>query len=145
MNIWRRLRFFALGIGIGSLMVLFLFGDRGCGGFLPERRIKDTITTRRFTSSELIDCKIQCNGYSVESLTEFIENADIDFKNSKKTTDPQEYIFQNEGKTLVFAIPKDYDMPVYLVDSFDVECIECDTLSSTYDQDLKFPFRKKKW
>jgi hypothetical protein len=85
------------------------------------------------------------NGYSVESLTEFIENADIDFKNSKKTTDPQEYIFQNEGKTLVFAIPKDYDMPVYLVDSFDVECIECDTLSSTYDQDLKFPFRKKKW
>ena len=125
-------------------MVLFFFGDRGCGGFLPERRVKDTIITRRFTSSELIDCKLKCNGYTLQSITEFIEESDVNFDISKKTTDPQEYHLEYKGKTLVFGLPKDYEIPAYIIDQFEEECYECDTLSNEYNKDLKQPFKKKK-
>lgn len=143
MSFWRRLRFYLIGIGIGSLMVLFFFGDRGCGGWLPSNRVKTSIINAKFTSSDFIDCKLQCNDYTAETITEFIQKAEVNFNSSKKDSDPKEYVLEHNEKTLIFAIPSDPELPVYIIDKFEKECVSCDTLSKEYDKLIKLPFKKK--
>ncbi len=144
MSFWKRIRVYIIGVGIGSLMVLFLFGDRGCGGWLPGNRVKTSIIESIFETSDLIDCKLTCNGFTKEKVEDLILKGIVLFKQSKTDTDPREYIIEHESKQLTFAVPVDSEYPIYLIDNFKENCTECDSVSNKFDRTIKLNFKKKK-
>ena len=144
MTIWRRIRLYILGLGIGSLMVLFLFGDRGCGGWLPGNRVKTSIMESLFETSDYTDCKLTCNEFTKEKIQDIIVKGTVLFNESKTKSDPREYTLQYEDNFLMFAVPTDSEAPVYILDEFQKECLACDTVSKKLNRTVKLNFKKTK-
>lgn len=144
MSFWRRVRLYILGIGIGSLMVLFLFGDRGCGGWLPGNRVKTSIMESLFETSEYTDCKLTCNEFTKEKIQDIIVKGTVLFKESNTKSDPREYKLQYEETSLTFAVPTDSESPVYILDVFEKDCAACDTVSKKLNRTVKLNFKKSK-
>jgi hypothetical protein len=144
MSFWKRVRVYILGLGIGSLMVLFLFGDRGCGGWLPANRVKTSIMESIFETSDFIDCKLKCNNFTQKKIENLILEGDVLFKESKTDEDPREYIIEHKSEKLVFAVPVDTEAPVYILDNFENTCVECDSVSKKFDRTIKLNFKKRK-
>ena len=144
MSFWKRVRVYLIGVGIGSLMVLFFFGDRGCGGWLPGNRVKTSIIESTFVSSEYIDCKLTCNGFTREKIQNIILEGDVLFDESKTKEDPREYVIEQASSRLIFAVPTNKENPVYFIDSFENDCAQCDTVSKKLNKTIKLNFKKKK-
>lgn len=144
MSFWKRVRVYIIGVGIGSLMVLFFFGDRGCGGWLPSNRVKTSIIESIFETSDYIDCKLTCNGFTKEKIENLILNGDVLFKESKTKEDPREYVIEHDSTRLIFAIPTNNEEPVYLIDNFEKVCTQCDSVSKKFNRTIKLNFKKKK-
>ena len=144
MNFWRRVRIYILGLGIGSLMVLFLFGDRGCGGWLPGNRVKTSIMESLFETSEYTNCKLTCNEFTKEKIQDIIIEGTVLFKESETKIDPRQYKIEYKESSLTFAVPTDPDLPVYILDVFKNECPSCDTVSKELNRTVKLNFKKKK-
>lgn len=144
MSFWRRVRLYILGLGIGSLMVLFFFGDRGCGGWLPANRVKTSIMESILLTSEYTDCKLQCNEFTKEKIQDLIVKGSVNFKESKTKTDPREYKINYEQDTLWFSVSTNPDEPVFILDYFEKDCAQCDSVSQEMNRTVKLNFRKSK-
>ena len=143
MSFWKRLRVYLLGLGIGSLMVLFFFGDRGCGGWLPGNRVKTSIMETTFVTSDRINCKLYCNEFTAESIANLVVRGSVNFEKSKTKENPREYLIEYENKQLMFSVPIDSGENVFIVDNFENKCPDCDTNSKKMDRKIKLKFPKK--
>lgn len=81
----KRLKFYLIGVGIGTAMVFFMFGGRTdikCAYF-PNARTLKNIGEKELIFSELADCQYNCMGYDSVAIGNLLTVGDVDFKKSE--------------------------------------------------------------
>lgn len=79
----RRLKYYGLGFGIGTIMVMALFDNKGCSWF-PSNRVKDNLFSRMIVANASSFAEIKGQGFSKTQFLKTIQNGDVDFGKSKK-------------------------------------------------------------
>ena len=141
MSIWKRLRIYFIGFGMGTLLVYGFFGERACGGCLPKDIIRNSIKGNPFMTSQYMDCKLKCNNITNENLVDFVEKGTINLAESVTKPLTKEYVFEYQNKKLIYMVI--FDSIIYIKDYHLEECIDCDTLSKRRKSELELPFAKK--
>ena len=142
MSIWKRLRVYFIGFGLGMLLVYAFFGERACGGCMPKDYIRNSIYNSPFMTSEYLNCKLKCNEITDTKLVDFIEKGTINFSESVKNSLTKEYVMEYENKKLIYMVI--FDSITYIKDYNLNDCQECDSLSKKRKQELELPFTGKK-
>ena len=90
----RRLVYYLIGFGIGLIMVIFFFQNRGCS-WLPENKVKETILRKIIISENPL--------MKIDSMELFLSNYEVDFSQSSKDSIEKTYFFKiKEGiKTVI--------------------------------------------
>ena len=81
----KRLKFYLIGVGIGSLMVFGIFGGRDdikCSYFPEARTLKD-IGLKELLATEKANCQYACAGYDSTTIKDLLIAGDVDFKKSE--------------------------------------------------------------
>lgn len=87
-----RLKYYGLGLGLGVVMVFFMFGTRGCD-WTPTKRVKSTLQSCRVSANP---CLLECSGITNESIYELIYNGKVNFKDSETKGEPKNYVLYND-------------------------------------------------
>jgi hypothetical protein len=90
-SIWRRLIYFGIGLSIGLLFVLVLFGTRGCN-WLPENRIKASI----FSQIVVLDTNELSSQLSDKNYVDLISKGNVNLGLSMRNGNPKAYYFSND-------------------------------------------------
>jgi len=141
MNIWKRLRIYFVGFGLGMLMVYGFFGERACSGCTPKDIIRKTIITNPFKTSDYMNCKLKCNEISEANLVEFVEKGKIILPESVVKPMTKEYVFEYNNKKLIYMVI--FDSVSYLKDYNLEDCPACDSLSTRLKKEIELPFTIK--
>jgi len=99
-NFLKRLKYFGIGFGIGTLFVVFFFKNRGCAWF-PENRVKNMIFSKVLVISESEKATMDKLHLSKKELITAINNGDVAFTESQKRKTTKAYKFDcktNKGK-----------------------------------------------
>lgn len=94
----RRLLYYGIGFGIGLLFVVFFFSNRGCS-WLPENRIKESVSQRIIFISERNLPILKNLGIKENEIEAYIKNAEIFFSKSIKNANPKIYHFEGPTRT----------------------------------------------
>jgi hypothetical protein len=89
MNFWKRFKFFAIGLTLGTLVVYVIFGSRDLTSWTPQGRVLITIKQAEFKATDKAECQIACLGLERDSIAKIlIKGADVDFKKSETQKKP---------------------------------------------------------
>lgn len=88
MSIWRRFRLFFIGVGLGSLMVYVMFGDRDLTTWTPQSRVIAAIDSAEVSIDDRANCQLECLGFTIEKVDRLTKKADVDFGNSNVKHEP---------------------------------------------------------
>ena len=89
MNFWKRFKFFAIGLTLGTLVVYVIFGSRDLTSWTPQGRVLITIKQAEFKATGKAECQIACLGLERDSIAKIlIKGADVDFKKSETQKKP---------------------------------------------------------
>jgi hypothetical protein len=80
----RRLVYYLIGFGMGMILVLFFFQNRGCS-WLPKNKVKETVLKKIIL--------VQNPSWNITSMESFLSNYDIDFSQSSKDSNEKTYFF----------------------------------------------------
>ncbi len=105
-NLGRRLRYYGIGFGFGTLFVIMFFGARGCS-WTPGNRVKTAILQRVIVVPSAQEANLKSKQISSKSLIDFIADADVDFKHSKKQNPNKFSKLTKDKTTLYFTLPND--------------------------------------
>lgn len=141
MSIWKRIRVYFIGFGLGLLLTYFFFGDRACGGWLPGNRVKSSITEFQFLTSDFMDCQMEAVNYTPDSLVSFIVESDVVFNKSDVKGNPKTYYLTNGEKAIDFVLNFD-DSTVFIKELPFNEFSECQVLSKNKTKKVKLPVNK---
>ena len=96
MKFWRRFRYYGIGVGMGLIIVFFIFNGRGCS-WLPENRVLDDIERGDIFISERVKCELECNEVTKLDVYELFSdrNGDVLFSESKQRSTPKMYMIQS--------------------------------------------------
>lgn len=89
-SIWRRLMYYGIGLLVGLLFVLILFGTRGCN-WLPKNRIKASV----FSQIIVLDTTDLGLKLDDKSYIELLSDGDIDIALSMRKGEPKSYYFSH--------------------------------------------------
>jgi hypothetical protein len=81
----KRLKYYLIGVGIGSLMVFGMFGRRNdiqCAYF-PEARTLKSIGEKELVASKKANCQYACAGYDSTTIKDLLIAGDVDFDKSE--------------------------------------------------------------
>ena len=127
MKLTKRIRYYLLGFGIGLILVIFIFGTRGCE-WLPNNRVLKSISSSQLYISKKNKCLLECN-QSIEKVFNLIENGDVDFSNSVTNKKIREYQIQHNGMELIIGIdPNDSISTILSTNSKSKNC-NCNNIS----------------
>ena len=87
-KIFKRFGFYFVGFGIGLIIVLFFFQNRGCS-WLPDNRVKNVINERIILCDSITNIKLAALEISKKNILDYINKADVDFSESQKKGDPK--------------------------------------------------------
>ena len=87
-KIFKRFGFYFVGFGIGLIIVLFFFQNRGCS-WLPDNRVKNVINERIILCDSITNIKLAALEISKKNILDYINNAEVDFSESQKKGDPK--------------------------------------------------------
>ena len=102
----KRLKFYSIGVGIGSLIVFGMFGGRddiSCSYF-PEARTLKNIGEKELVASDKAKCQYACAGYDSTVIQDLLIAGNVNFKKSEteNTTCNVYYIStEKDGKDVV--------------------------------------------
>ena len=96
-KIFKRFGFYFIGFGIGLIIVLFFFQNRGCS-WLPENRVKNVIADRIILCDSITNIKLATFEINKKNILQLINKAEVNFSESQKKGDPK--IFQLLLKTI---------------------------------------------
>jgi hypothetical protein len=89
MGFWKRFKFFAIGLTLGTLVVYVIFGSRDLTSWTPQGRVLITIKQAEFKATDKAECQIACLGLERDSIAKIlIKGADVDFKKSETQKKP---------------------------------------------------------
>jgi hypothetical protein len=110
-SIFKRLKYYGVGFGIGLVFVLLFFQNRGCT-WLPSNRVKNSILDRVLVLPEDQESALKQKGLSQEDIYLMLNTGEVNFKNSIKEGNPKVYALEKELKgsemiTMYFTLPKE--------------------------------------
>ena len=105
-TIWRRLKYYGIGFGLGLIFLIFFFQNRGCT-WLPSNRVKNTILDRVIVVSEKTKQDMEGLDLSSEDIIQVLNDGDVQFKKSDKNSDDKVYLIEKEGRSYLFTLPKE--------------------------------------
>lgn len=103
-NIWRRLKYYGIGFGIGCVFVFFFFQNRGCS-WLPSNRVKNAIMDRVIVVSDSVSELLEEKGLSDDDLIQVLNDGDVLFGESDKDNDSKVYVIEKDGAKFLFTLP----------------------------------------
>lgn len=86
MKLWRKLLLFALGLGLGTLMVQFIFGGRDdiqCNYFPNDRVLYDIRLKEKIYQPE-VELKMKEANIDTADVREMLDMGKVDLKNSAR-------------------------------------------------------------
>jgi len=86
----RRLKYYGIGFGIGTLVVMFILPNRSCS-WTPSNRVKNMILSRFITVNDLEWKLMQKKDLSIEDVVSALNDGTIDFAASKTKGDLKVY------------------------------------------------------
>ena len=135
MKFINRLKYYVIGVGLGTLITMFFFRDRACGAWLPENRVKTAMLEYPLYTSNQMNCSMEEQNFTFDSLAKYIEEADIDFSQSSVEETPRIYYTSSNNRSLKIAV--DFlDSIIYLHQFIGVE-VSADCKSQTRFYDIK--------
>jgi len=140
-NFLRRLKYYGIGFGLGTVIVLFLLPNRSCS-WTPSNRIKNTILSRLITINEAERAVLQAKKFSEADLLSVLNDGQIDFKASRKEGDTKVYVIQKKIPQkgtirIAFTLPEDSFISEVNLSEQDSEKIQNTTVGWGYF--LSFP------
>lgn len=108
-GIWKRLRYYLIGVIIGTIFVSILFKDRGCS-WTPTNRVKNSIQDKVIVFPEDQLERLKALGLDEKSIYKFLVKGNVDFSNSLKDKYPKVYIIEENDsidKKLQFSLYED--------------------------------------
>ena len=104
-SIFRRLKYYGIGFGVGLVFVVFFFQNRGCS-WLPGNRVKNSILERVLVLPETEALQMKKFGLTKTDLTLILNDGEVLFEESKKEGNPKVYVVEkeinNKGKLKFF-------------------------------------------
>ncbi len=94
-NFLKRLKYYGIGFGIGTLFVVFFFKNRGCAWF-PENRVKNMIFSKVLVISESEKATMDKLHLSKKELLTALNDGDVAFSESQKNKATKAYKFDCE-------------------------------------------------
>ncbi|MEN9972563.1 MAG: hypothetical protein RIS20_910 [Bacteroidota bacterium] len=82
-DFFRRLKYYGLGFGIGLIMVMALFDNKGCSWF-PSNRVKDNLFSRMIVANASSFDEIKEQGFTQAGFLKTVQAGTVDFGKSKK-------------------------------------------------------------
>lgn len=148
-SLWRRLKYYGIGFGIGLLFVIFFFQNRGCS-WLPDNRVKNSILDRVLVLPEADEIQMQKLGLTKKDLTFVLNDGKVLFDESVKVGNPKVYVvekeFEGKGKIkFLYTLPDEsFISEIHIVNSHskNVKNSKIGTGELIYfpkDDDLVFP------
>lgn len=124
-TIWRRLKYYGIGFGLGLIFLIFFFQNRGCT-WLPSNRVKNTILDRVIVVSEKTKQDMEGLNLSSEDIIQVLNYGDVEFKKSDKNSDDKVYLIEKEGRSYLFTLPKESYIAELFIgkDAFNVKTSE---------------------
>ena len=118
-SIWRRLRYYGIGFGVGTIFVVFFFQNRGCS-WLPSNRVKNSILDRLIVVSDETDSILSKKGITTDDVVQVLNDGDVVFDKSEKDNDSKIYAINNEGVDFFFTLPyESFISEVFVVDKLE--------------------------
>ena len=100
----RRLKYYGIGFGLGSVFVFFFFQNRGCS-WLPGNRVKNTILDRVMVVSDDTADAFEAKGITKEDAIEALNEGSVDFGISNKNNESKVYVIEHEGNKFLYTLP----------------------------------------
>lgn len=94
-SIFRRLKYYGIGFGIGLIFVVFFFQNRGCS-WLPGNRVKNSILDRVLVLPDTESAQLKKYGLTKKDLTLVLNDGEVLFDESKKSGNPKVYVIEKE-------------------------------------------------
>lgn len=105
-TIWRRLKYYGIGFGLGLIFLIFFFQNRGCT-WLPSNRVKNTILDRVIVVSEKTQNDMEKFNLTNEDIIQVLNDGEVAFKKSDKNSDDKVYLIEKDGRSYLFTLPKE--------------------------------------
>jgi len=116
-DFWRRLRFYGLGLLMGSLLVSVITKGRACQ--MPGTVKLQELYSQYIAYDEKALCKMQCVNMDKEELQQLLKTGDIDYGKSEANAKPcQKFVVESKNKKRleVFIMINDCDTASRVVD-----------------------------
>ena len=82
--IWRRIRIYLIGVGIGAVCCYFIFGTRGCKSLTPGMLKLDQLATKDSVQySDTATCEMKCQHITPDEVIQAFTYGKIDTKKSQ--------------------------------------------------------------
>jgi len=95
-KIWNRIKYYAIGLGFGSIIVFFTFGNRGCS-WLPGNRVKNMIGEKEIIIGDSIADIMTCTQIDNVAIYALLKSdGDVEFSLSETHQRPKIYYIQGE-------------------------------------------------
>lgn len=98
-NLWRRLKYYGIGFGIGLLFVVVLFRQKGCS-WTPGNRVKSALLERIVFVDSADLGFLSSHAIQAKDLQRFIESATVSFMDSKRHGNEKIYHFTGDLASL---------------------------------------------
>jgi len=105
-SLWRRLKYYGIGFGIGRVFVIFFFQNRGCS-WLPSNRVKNSILDRLVVASDETLEILRKKNISQKDILTALNDGDVVFGESKKKGDVKVYVVEKDDQKFLFALPEE--------------------------------------
>ena len=83
MDFLRRLKYYLIGVGMGTLLVWGIFKDRELGTWTPKNQVNEDIQKMSIDFTSYIECKLACLEIDTILLKQKVILGDINFKESE--------------------------------------------------------------
>lgn len=100
----RRLKFYAVGLGIGTIFTFMIFGNRGCS-WLPDNRVKNMIAEKEILVGDSVLALMDCQNIDNTLVYALLEDGgDVDYSKSLTDVEPKEYHIEGEVESELYFV-----------------------------------------
>ncbi|MFZ6051890.1 hypothetical protein [Halocola ammonii] len=108
MNFRQRFNKFFIGLGIGTLLCIILFGGRDWFGWAPNARVLKRLNETELQITERAKCLMDCREITEDDLYHLLETGSVQFDLSEVHQNPLIYIVdasrsESENYRMTFA------------------------------------------
>jgi hypothetical protein len=98
MTFAKRLRYYILGFGMGLLVCVVLFGQRGCD-WTPSNRVLKQIATSEILITDSVRCILVENKIEEDEIFKTLNGGSVIFSESETQKIPKFYVLENPAET----------------------------------------------